>query len=232
MAASRRDRPQLNQWHAYCEYCQEMRAHRGDYELVVQNDNGVWVHTLLLCTKCEGPILVVQEPFADGDLSQPTQLYPAQRAHDVHGAPRNVRESFREAVRCFERGAAHTATAIMCRRTLETICQTHGAAGRNLPRKLRDLHAKGVIDQTLLDWAMELKALGDEAADSDGQVTRQDANDALEFTAATLGYVYTYRQSFDFFKRRRDAEKQARKQAHNQKGETFKRRPVRKTSET
>lgn len=201
----------MTRWHTYCEHCEEPKAHRGDYELVVQNDNGVWVHTLLLCPTCDGPVFVVQEPYPDGDLSEPTQLYPEARGGAIHGTPKAVRTSFIEAVRCFERGSAHTATAIMCRRTLEVICKEHGATGRDLKDKLQALKDDGLIDQTLLDWATELRGLGNEAAHGDRDIGRTEAKDALEFTEAMLSYVYTYRQNFDLFKRRRDADRQAKK---------------------
>lgn len=207
-------RPALSQWHAYCEYCEDIRAHRGDYELVVQNDNGVWIHTILLCPTCDAPIFVVQEPFPDGGVSEPAQLYPAVRGGAIHGTPRAVRQSFIEAVRCFEQGSAHTATAIMCRRTLEVVSKQHGATGRDLKAKMEDLNTSGVIDQALLDWATELRILGNEAAHGDNETSRQDAKDALEFTEAMLSYIYTYRQNFDLFKRRRDANKEIQKKSH------------------
>jgi hypothetical protein len=206
-------KPALSQWHAYCEYCEEIRVHRGDYELVVNSDNGVWIHTLLLCAICDGPIFVVQEPLPEGDVSEPAQLYPAVRGGAIHGTPKAVRQSFVEAVRCFEQAAGHTATAIMCRRTLEVVSKEHGATGRDLKTKMKALKDNGVIDQTLLDWATELRALGNEAAHGDGEISRQDAKDALEFTEAMLSYIYTYRQSFDFFKRRRDANKKRPKKS-------------------
>jgi hypothetical protein len=119
-------KPSLSQWHTYCEYCEDVHAHRGDYELVVHNDNGVWIHTVLLCSTCDAPVFVVQEPMPEGDVSEPAQLYPAVRGGATHGTPRAVRQSFVEAVRCFEQGAAHTATAIMCRRTLRTSARSTG----------------------------------------------------------------------------------------------------------
>ena len=91
----------------------------------------------------------------------------------------------------------------MCRRTLEVVTKEHGAAGRDLKAKMEALKGNGVIDQTLLDWATELRILGNEAAHGEGEISRQDAKDALEFTEAMLSYIYTYRQNFDFFECRR-----------------------------
>lgn len=199
--------PALSQWHAYCEFCEEVRAYCGEYELVVQNDNGIWIHTLLKCPVCTSPVLVVQEPFPDGDVSEPVQLYPTARGDTVHGTPRSVQRAFVEAVRCFERGAAHTATAIMCRRTLEVVAAEHGTTGRDLKARIEALKDQGVIDAALFDWATELRMLGNEAAHGVGQISREDAKAALEFTEAMLSYVYTYRQNFNLFKSRRASAK-------------------------
>jgi hypothetical protein len=79
---------------------------------------------------------------------------------------------------------------------------------------MEDLNTSGVIDQALLDWATELRILGNEAAHGDNETSRQDAKDALEFTEAMLSYIYTYRQNFDLFKRRRDANKEIQKKSH------------------
>jgi hypothetical protein len=100
---------------------------------------------------------------------------------------------------------------------VEDVSKEHGATGRDLKAKIEALKNHGVIDQTLLDWATELRLLGNEAAHGDGEISRQDAKDALEFTEAMLSYIYTYRQSFDFFKRRRDVDKTTSKRPAGKK---------------
>ncbi len=140
----------------------------------------------MVCHTCEAPTLVIQEPYPDGDVSEPIQLYPLARGARLHGAPTNVRNAFREAVSCLERAGASTATAIMCRRTLEVLCAQHGASGRDLKTQLEALHASDFIDRNLLEWATELRFLGNEAAHGVGEVDRKDAKDAVEFAEAML----------------------------------------------
>jgi hypothetical protein len=204
-------KPDLTQMHKYCEYCEEARTFRGVYESVAHADSGVWIHTLLTCRTCDAPVLVVQEAMPDGGLTEPTQLYPNQRGAELGGAPRKVRSAYLEAVRCFERAGAFTGAAIMCRRTLEALCAEQKATGRDLNKKLESLHQSGFIDKALLEWATELRFLGNEAAHGSRSIARQDAKDAIEFTEALLSYVYTYRQSFELFKRRRAESKKTNK---------------------
>lgn len=38
MSPTAQRQPSLAQWHTYCDYCEQVKGHRGDYELVVVND--------------------------------------------------------------------------------------------------------------------------------------------------------------------------------------------------
>ena len=107
------------------------------------------------------------------------------------------------------RANAYTASAIMCRKTLEAICSEHGATERNLLASLKKLKDEGVIEHRLYEWADALRIVGNEAAhDVKVQVSAQDARDVLEFTNALLEYTFTFRDKFERFKKRR-AEKLA-----------------------
>jgi hypothetical protein len=200
-------KPTLRRWDAYCRICKERRSYTGLYEYVANDDNGVWIHTLLRCTRCEDPLFVVQEPEGFGDLSQPAQLFPSPRGTGLYGLPRAVRRTFAEAVRCLEDAGAPTAAALMCRTTLEVFCTDHGAPGKSLQKQLDWLRETGVIDDRLLGWAHELRALGNEAAHEAAPASEEDARDAIEFVEAFLSYVYTYQENFERFQQRRSAKK-------------------------
>jgi hypothetical protein len=51
-------------------------------------------------------------------------------------APPPVQVALDEAFRCY-RSRAYTAAAIMCRKTLEGVCESHGVSGRSLAGMLR-----------------------------------------------------------------------------------------------
>lgn len=92
----------------------------------------------------------------------------------------------------------------MCRKTLEGLCSAHNIKGRNLSDSLKKLKDNGIIEERLFEWAEELRTLGNEAAHGvDSIVNAQDANNMLEFTEALAEYVFTYRDKFESFKKRR-----------------------------
>lgn len=155
------------------------------------------------CPLCDQPMLAVQCDYGDGDES-PARVYPPPEKRRLgSGVPLNIQTSFNEAVVCFV-AKAYTASAIMCRKTLEGLCDAHGAKKGTLAKRLEKLQEDGVIEAQLFEWAEALRVLGNEAAHGVGsQTSRQDSEDILEFTEALTQYVFTYRDKFKQFKRRR-----------------------------
>jgi hypothetical protein len=120
-------------------------------------------------------------------------------------APRDIQVAFEEACACY-RAAAFTASAIMCRKTLEGICAVHGVNERSLSTALRMMRSSGLIDERLFEWSDSLRVAGNEAAHGVGlSIAQPDAKDILEFTNAILDYLFSYRDRFEQFKARRAA---------------------------
>lgn len=134
----------------------------------------------------------------------PVVLYPSDGANLDSSVPEKIANSYREAARCY--GAnSHTATAIMCRRTLEGICAHHGEKKGNLAANVKALRDKQVIDARLYEWADSvLRSLGNDAAhDVDQVITAEDARAALDFTKAIIEYLFVFTAAFERFKQRR-----------------------------
>ena len=95
----------------------------------------------------------------------------------------------------------------MCRRIIDGVAKYNEARGRDLKEKLLDLKSRGIIEARLHEWADHvLRQLGNDAAhDPNVEITKDDANDALEFTKAILEYVYVFDAAFQRFKERRAA---------------------------
>jgi hypothetical protein len=92
----------------------------------------------------------------------------------------------------------------MCRKCLEATCKNFGAKGRDLNSKLQSLFDSGEIDSRLLNWAHEIRLIGNEAAhDADTKVTKRDACDVLDFTEAISIYVFSLTSRFEAFRARR-----------------------------
>jgi len=117
--------------------------------------------------------------------------------------PKPIQAAFIEAQTCF-RNKAFTASTIMCRKTLEGICAAHQVSQRTLVASLKELRDRGIIEQRLYEWADALRISGNEAAhEVNVTVPAEDARDILEFTNALLEYVFTFRDKFEAFKKRR-----------------------------
>lgn len=160
--------------------------------------------TLQRCPACESPFLTQQAEEFD-DWSDPERLYPPAASRIGSALPKPILASLEEAASCF-RAKAFTASAIMCRKTLEGICAAHQVKDGSLASRLRKLKENGVIDARLFEWADELRLSGNEAAhDVHVQVSSLDASEILDFTHALLEYVFTFRERFEVFKKRRES---------------------------
>jgi hypothetical protein len=135
----------------------------------------------------------------------PVVIYPGDPQAMDPSVPENIANSYLEARRVYRDASGPTAAAIMCRRTLEGICDHFGAEGGNLVRKLDSLNKEGIIDKKIHQWANDvLRALGNNAAhDVDTVIRRQDAEDALEFTKAIVEYLFVFEEAFRQFTERR-----------------------------
>ena len=92
----------------------------------------------------------------------------------------------------------------MCRRSLEGLCRSQGVQSGNLDSKLKKLAEQRVIDARLAEWAHGIRVVGNEAAhDTDTELSKEDAKDALDFTEALLTYVFVLNERFAAFSARR-----------------------------
>ncbi|WP_109830669.1 DUF4145 domain-containing protein [Reichenbachiella versicolor] len=164
------------------------------------------IYKFLKCPKCKKPILTVQNPefFADQiHLGTPRLLFPTGDFHLNPTIPEQLRKSLQESIQCY-RGGANTATAIMCRRTIEGFCSLKDVKSGNLAESIKKLKETGIINKQLFEWANQLRLLGNEAAHNiDSTFTSTDARDILDFTIAILDFSYSFKQKFDDFIERR-----------------------------
>ena len=161
-------------------------------------------YSFLKCPRCSRPFIMLQvdESFGyeGGNWDEPRRLYPPIEMGVSQAIPNSLRLAYDEALSCF-RAKAYTATAIMCRKTLEGIADENKITVRNLATALKEMKEKGIIENRLYEWADALRISGNEAAHGvNSQVFRQDAKDILEFTQALLEYVFTFQEKFEQFK--------------------------------
>ena len=160
-------------------------------------------YSFLSCPKCARPFIMLQMENGPDDWDEPTRIHPPIEAGISFAIPGSIRLTYEEARTCF-RAKAYTATAIMCRKTLEGIAEEHRIKVQNLASALKEMRDKGIIENRLYEWADALRISGNEAAHGvNTKISPQDAKDILEFTIALLEYVFTFRDRFEQFKKRR-----------------------------
>ncbi|MEN6520791.1 MAG: DUF4145 domain-containing protein [Armatimonadota bacterium] len=163
-------------------------------------------YILVSCPACDSTILVYQDAFHASEdnyaWGNTYRLYPSRDRVANLAWPEEIGDIYSEAVVCYEH-AAYTASAVMCRKVIEGMCDKHGYGKGPLENSLSKMKADEVIDTRLFEWADALRLLGNEAAHGiSRKFSKIDAGDILDFTEAILDYVFTFREKFDRFKLR------------------------------
>jgi len=160
-----------------------------------------------LCGRCSQPFLIRQSLYAIPaefeTVTDEVVLYPVEKKLSLEGAPSTIKSAHEQAVRSFS-ASLFEPCVLMCRKCIEATCQKLGAEGRDLNAKLQNLFDAGHIDSRLLNWAHEIRLIGNEAAHNpDTKITKRDARDALDFTESILIYVFSLTTRFEKFRTRR-----------------------------
>lgn len=183
-----------------CPHCGKEAAFPTVTSVYQENDRGYSTRMVAVarCIACREYILVLLNAEIDGatmrwvyyahyPLSTPDDALPEQ-------IPVHIRSDFQEAIRA-EWIKAYKATVLMCRRALQTSCDTEKAAGNDLYTQIDDLAAKQTINRPLKDMAHRIRLLGKKGAhgdysDIDDTITPEDASDAITFMRHYFEHVY------------------------------------------
>ncbi|CAM1339396.1 DUF4145 domain-containing protein [Tenacibaculum aestuarii] len=145
------------------------------------------------CLRCKNPFLKEKNfQIAGGDdfLTSELQFFPNTENEAIKNCPKIVFNPYKEALKCY-RAHAYDACVIMCRKGIEAICIDKGENKGDLANKLKSLNSKGVLENTLYNWANELRLIGNDGAHSHNQiVNQQDAKEAVDFFDALITYLY------------------------------------------
>jgi uncharacterized protein DUF4145 len=148
------------------------------------------------------PILVRQEEVWEDSWTNPETVYPCEGNASNPELPERLQTALQEARRCYQ-AKAYTATALLCRRAIETLCVDRGVREKNLALSLATMRDRHLIDGGLFDWADGLRLAGNKAAhDVESEISWEDARDLVEFTEALLEYVIVFRERFERYKER------------------------------
>lgn len=93
----------------------------------------------------------------------------------------------------------------MCGRAIEGICKHHNAKTKTLAAGLKDLKDKEIIDGRLFEWGEALRTAQNlDAHASTEKVSKEDAQDLLDFSTAICEYVFVLNAKFERFKARKN----------------------------
>ena len=158
------------------------------------------------CSNC-GSVLVGWAEWEMGDHGDEgwghlVRQWPEPDARLHSNIPRIVRRSLEEAKRCFS-SKAFMACAVMCGRAIEGLCKDKVKA-EYLGDGLKKLKAAKIIDEKLFEWGEALRNernIGAHAGEE--TISRQDANDVLDFALAMAEYVYVLDDKYKSYKARK-----------------------------
>jgi hypothetical protein len=175
-----------------------------------------YVVTLAKCPSCADPIVAYEENLGieqgttglmQQTWSRPSRLWPSPILSLSGSIPQAIRDSMEEASTCLQAGA-YTAAVAMIGRALEGMCRHYQTRSQYLGGGLPELHERGIIDHRLYEWGKELRLYRNTAAHADPEViSRDEAQDLMEFATAILGYVFVLSDKFDDFLQRKSTKK-------------------------
>lgn len=159
--------------------------------------------SVLYCRNCkQGVVVVEEERIAERSWREKAggggvitwrgiHWWPSADAQVSSDVPAEIADVFREAARALHADCPR-ASAVMARRILEAITVDKGEATGVLADRLKNLAAKGVLVQTLADWAKEVRLVGNVGAHFDPikNVSKDDAEQLLTFVRELLKYLY------------------------------------------
>ena len=123
------------------------------------------------------------------------KIYPAQASAEApRYTPESIADDFYEAKTSLQHRNIKSA-CIMARSAIESAVVNFGATKGGLANKIKELAANHTITQSLADWADEVKEIGNDATHmaerGSAPPTKEDAEDAVQFTEMLLFYLYT-----------------------------------------
>ena len=188
-----------------CPYCESKvdGLERGE----VFEDNPEYSYpfkkVLVECSVCKLALLGSTEQYQVG-LNEYRwgalhRVWPPQDSDIDDKIPQITRIPLTEARLCFK-AKAFSACAVMCGKAIEGLCKHHKTTSNNFAAALKELKERKVIDSRLFQWSEELRKhrnIGAHA--SNEKISKENAQDLLDFSTAICEYVFILSEKFNRF---------------------------------
>jgi len=152
-------------------------------------------HGVFKCQACGERFVAKKHNWQDQEW---IPVYPFPRRSIAEDIPEPIKSEFEEANLCFAVGA-YRASAAMCQRALESLCQNKKVPGLN------ELLANGIISQNLFDRATEIRLWAGITKHKPltESVSPEDAEQLLEYLSMILDHVYVEPARLEALKKKR-----------------------------
>jgi hypothetical protein len=143
-----------------------------------------------MCPGCNCHVFIV---MSQGGLFV---SYPAERIDfDASSIPAKIIAVFEEALGCHA-NEFYVASAMLVRKTLETLCDERGAKGKDLKDRIADLRRIVILPEALFQALDRMRLLGNDAAHVEAKTYTEIGKDEIEaaiaLTKEILKAVYQY----------------------------------------
>ena len=150
--------------------------------------------TFWYCAGCGGGVCAVTSQPIPDMLAFPfynfIRCYPTPKECSIpNHAPEKVAKYFKEAKNNLDAGN-YISSAIMARKTVEAAISPMTEKKLSLSASIKQLGTQGILTPALVEWAHEIRIIGNEAAHGD-DATPADAAQAVYFAEMLLLYLYT-----------------------------------------
>ena len=185
-----RDTDNLRSRSYVCGYCGNTLASRkgysaGRYEV----GSGDTLAFIYICYFCDSPSY-----FSNSGEQTPGSAFGRSVGH----LPEHDVEPLYEEARACMKVNAYTAAILCCRKLLMHIAVKQGAKeGRKFAKYVSYLEDNGYVPPNGKKWVDEIREKGNEAAHDIAIVSREDAEELIEFSEMLLRFVYEYPTRID-----------------------------------
>ncbi len=149
------------------------------------------------CARCSTPMILKRIG------EQEDVVFPRARRIDT-ALPSRVESVYQDVIKTMD-AQAWRAAAVMIGRTLEAIGIETGCREKFLGKIIDELGTNGVLSAEFVDWSHQLQLTRNQGAHAADDVTKEEAEEALEFLEAILIVIYKLRPKFEKLKTRRAA---------------------------
>ena len=190
-----------------CAYCGHEGKFKQNFHIENQSKSGKknLCFKVLSCENCGNVTMLMFAQSPRGYSGHRQLPYPLGRIRAPDFWPKDVSRYWTQAHSSAAAGN-WDAAAVMTRSALQLALRASGADAKTLQREIGHLAAKQQLPATMVDWAHEVRQLGNESAHpevgADG-ASERDTKEAIKFLDFLLEYLFTLPHEIHAFRERR-----------------------------